>query len=117
MPLRLKRIYDESADVDGYRVLVDRLWPRGVSKEDARLDDWLKELAPSDELRRWFDHDPDKWDEFKRRYFDELDQNEAASALLQRLEDNEAITLLYAAKDEKHNNAVALREWLMQDTQ
>lgn len=114
MNIRLKRAYDAPADNDGYRVLVDRLWPRGVSKEDLELDDWLKEVAPSDDLRRFFGHDAARWNEFKKRYFSELDNHaDLVGNLAQRARAGR-ITLVYAAKDEKHNNAVALKEYLQQ---
>lgn len=109
MTVRTKRIYEEPAEEDGTRVLVDRLWPRGVSKESAELDAWLREVAPSDELRRWFDHDPEKWSEFTDRYEAELDDRpEAVEALLDFAREG-TLTLLYAARDTEHNNAVALQ--------
>ncbi|MBJ6800255.1 DUF488 domain-containing protein [Geomonas propionica] len=108
--IRLKRIYDEPAVQDGVRVLVDRLWPRGISKENARLDRWEKELAPSDELRRWFGHDPEKWQEFRTRYRQELAGQGELLKELTGLCARNTVTLLYAAKDEEHNNAVVLKE-------
>lgn len=111
MDIRTRRAYDDMAENDGYRVLVDGMWPRGVAKADLNLDDWLKDLAPSDDLRKWFDHDPDKWDEFQRRYHAELDDCDAAHDLAKRAKDGR-VTLIYAAKDETHNNAEALRDWL-----
>lgn len=116
MDIRLKRAYDTAARSDGPRVLVDRIWPRGVAKEDARIDHWLKGLAPSTELRKWFGHDPDKWPEFQNRYLEELKQAEAdedLQAFMALLEDHKRITLVFAAKDTEHNNAVALREFLL----
>jgi uncharacterized protein YeaO (DUF488 family) len=112
--VKLKRIYDQPEPADGRRILVDRLWPRGISKERARLDWWLKEIAPSDELRRWFGHDPDRWPEFRVRYQGEL---QAQGQLLQELRSiaaQETITLLYAAKDQERNNAVLLKDLLAQ---
>jgi len=112
---RLKRIYDQAEPSDGKRYLVDRLWPRGVGKAEARLEAWLKELAPSEELRKWYGHAPDRWGEFKRRYRLEL-KSEGKKALLGQLarECREGtVTLLYAAKDAERNNAVALREELL----
>ena len=109
--IKIKRIYD-AEDEEGYRVLVDRLWPRGVSKEKANLDEWMKEVAPSDELRKWFNHEPSKWKSFKKKYLDELDDKQD---LVQELLDNAKkgdLLLLYAAKDEAHNNAVVLQELL-----
>jgi uncharacterized protein YeaO (DUF488 family) len=112
MAIQLKRAYDPPGSRDGERILVDRLWPRGLSKDKARIDDWLKDLAPSDALRRWFNHDSDKWAEFKARYFRELTAHRELVAMLNRKARKGAITLVYGARDEKHNNAVALREYL-----
>ncbi|MGY0505341.1 DUF488 domain-containing protein [Luteimonas sp. e5] len=108
----IKRIYEAPAASDGQRVLVDRLWPRGVSKARAKLDAWLKAIAPSDELRDWFGHDPEKWDEARRRYFAELDANAEAVAELRAMLAKGRVTLLYAARDTQHNNAQALLEYL-----
>ncbi|MBU5613741.1 DUF488 domain-containing protein [Geomonas azotofigens] len=110
--VRLKRIYDEPAASDGLRILVDRLWPRGLSKEKARLDRWEKELAPSDELRRWFGHEPEKWREFRDRYRQELAGQESLLKELAGVAARGTLTLLYAARDEEHNNAVVLKEIL-----
>lgn len=107
-----KRVYEPAAPGDGYRVLVDRLWPRGLSKENAHVDLWLKEVAPSDALRRWFGHDEDRWPEFERRYLGELKKSDATLAVLRDHARSGAVTLLYAAKDERHNNAVALVRYL-----
>jgi uncharacterized protein YeaO (DUF488 family) len=112
MPVRTKRIYETPEPEDGIRVLVDRLWPRGVSKEDAALDRWSKDIAPSNELRRWFNHDPEKWAEFKDRYKNELAHQQDIIDELRELADEETVTLLYAAKDEDHNNAIILQEVL-----
>lgn len=106
--LVVKRIYEQPAPDDGQRVLVDRIWPRGVSKEDAALTLWLKEIAPSDELRKWFGHEPERWAEFQKRYRAELDENGEAVAQLRALLGKGRVTLLYGAHDEVHNNAVAL---------
>jgi uncharacterized protein YeaO (DUF488 family) len=115
MPIRLKRAYDKPSKNDGYRVLVDRVWPRGVSKEDAELDEWMKEAAPSTSLRKWFGHDPDKWEEFSRRYYKELDKNsESLKPLVQRAKKGR-ITLVYGSKEARYNNAVALKEYLEKD--
>lgn len=108
--IRTKRAYDPPDAGDGMRVLVDRLWPRGLKKENAAIDLWLKEAAPSAELRRWFGHDPARWDEFRRRYFGELTDNRAALAPL--FAARRVVTLLFAARDPEHNYAVALAEWL-----
>lgn len=112
MPIRVKRVYEKASPSDGYRVLVDRLWPRGLSKEEARIDAWLKEIAPSTRLRQWFGHDPSKWSEFKKRYFRELDgRTELVASLAERAK-TQTVTLVFAAKDERHNNAQALKEYL-----
>ncbi|MDD5040029.1 MAG: DUF488 domain-containing protein [Patescibacteria group bacterium] len=109
--IKLKRIYEAYDKKDGYRILVDRLWPRGMSKEQARLDLWLKDIAPSTELRKWFHHDLKKWDEFKKRYRAELKKNNEPSKML-KLEKKKhtTITLLYGAKDEAHNEAAVIKD-------
>jgi O-6-methylguanine DNA methyltransferase len=109
--IRVKRVYDPPARTDGVRVLVDRLWPRGISKAAARVDAWMKELAPSAALRTWFGHDPERWSEFRRRYHRELAATDARHELL-ALADHQPLTLLFGAKDVEHNNAVALRDYL-----
>jgi len=106
----VKRVYEPPAAEDGQRVLVDRIWPRGVSKEHAALALWLKEIAPSDALRKWFGHEPARWGEFQKRYGAELDGNGDAVAQLRGLLSKGKVTLLYGAHDETHNNAVALAE-------
>jgi uncharacterized protein YeaO (DUF488 family) len=112
MAVRLKRAYEPAERSDGYRVLIDRIWPRGVSKEQARLDEWARELAPSAELRRWFGHDPAKFDEFRRRYRDELAaQGEKLRELRGRAHEG-TLTLIYSARDTEHNDAVVLAELL-----
>ncbi|MDV4343828.1 DUF488 domain-containing protein [Methanoculleus sp. YWC-01] len=113
--IRTKRIYEEPSVDDGVRVLVDRIWPRGISKEKALLDRWEKDLAPSGELRRWFGHDPAKWEEFLRRYRAELEGKAEALARLRREADEGTITLLYAARDETHNNALALKRYIEEE--
>lgn len=116
MDIRLKRAYENPARSDGPRVLVDRIWPRGVAKKDADISCWLKGLAPSTELRKWFGHDPDKWSEFRKRYLDELKKEDAAEDLEKLrtcLEAHGRITLVFAAKDTRHNNAVALRHFIL----
>lgn len=111
--LKVKRVYEPRSDGDGLRILVDRLWPRGLAKAEAGVDLWLKDIAPSAELRRWFGHDPQKWKEFSRRYRDELDRNpDAVEALRQAITGKDKVTLLYAARDDEHNNAVALRDFI-----
>jgi uncharacterized protein YeaO (DUF488 family) len=114
MSIQLKRVYEDAAKNDGLRILVDRVWPRGVSKQNARLDHWFKELAPSADLRKWFGHDPEKWREFKRRYFKELDSAPDEVAELRETMGKRNATLLFAAKDEAHNNAVALKSYLQE---
>jgi uncharacterized protein YeaO (DUF488 family) len=109
MALQIKRVYEAPAADDGFRVLVDRLWPRGVSKEKAKLDLWLKEVGPTDELRKWFNHDPAKFNEFATRYKKELEQNPAFEQLQKVTKDNKTVTLLYSAHDEQHNQAVVLK--------
>jgi uncharacterized protein YeaO (DUF488 family) len=110
--IQIKRAYDPVEESDGYRILIDRLWPRGVSKEQLRHDAWLKEIAPTDELREWLDHEPDKFGEFKRQYKNELDSNDQLEKLLSICESHDSVTLIYSAKDQKHNNAVVLKEYL-----
>jgi uncharacterized protein YeaO (DUF488 family) len=110
--VRAKRAYEEAAGSDGYRVLIDRLWPRGVSKADARLDEWARELAPSDELRRWFGHDPARFDEFRRRYANELAAHEDRLDELRARARAGTVTLVYGARDTEHNDAVVLAEIL-----
>ncbi len=114
--LKVKRIYELSAASDGYRVLVDRVWPRGLSKQDVEIDLWLRDIAPSTELRQWFGHQPRRWDAFRRRYFDELDEMPETVAVLRDKLRNDDVTLVYSARDEAHNQAVALRDYLAKDT-
>jgi uncharacterized protein YeaO (DUF488 family) len=110
--LRLKRVYEPATAADGYRVLIDRLWPRGVSKERARLDAWERQLAPSEELRQWFGHEPRRFAEFRRRYLEELRRQRPRLAELRRRARREPVTLVYAARDDEHNDAVVLAEAL-----
>ncbi|MGJ7032651.1 DUF488 domain-containing protein [Niabella hirudinis] len=110
--INIKRIYEPSAKDDGYRVLVDRIWPRGISKEEADLDEWQKEIAPSTALRKWFNHDPVRWEAFKTKYTEELNKNEAAAPFLSQCRRHKTITLLYGAKEERYNQAVVLREYI-----
>ena len=114
MKIRLGRVYSAKAKASGKRILVDRIWPRGVRKDALKLDFWLRELAPSNELRKWFGHDPRRWEEFKRRYRSELQRPERQEQLHQllALARKGPVTLLYGARDEEHNEAVALREFL-----
>jgi len=111
--MKIKRVYDLPAKEDGFRILVDRLWPRGISKEKAKIDLWLREIAPSDNLRKWFSHDPKKWKKFKEKYEVELkNKKELLRKIKQIEEEKETVTLLYAAKDEKCNNAIILSDAL-----
>ncbi|EEI71053.1 MAG: DUF488 family protein [Lentilactobacillus hilgardii] len=115
MELKLERIYDKPQDLSGYRVLVDRLWPRGISKVNAKLDEWEKEIAPSKDLRSWFSHDPAKFPDFKKKYIDELNHNEQTQAFISSLADKlktDNVILLYGAKDREHNQAVVLKQYL-----
>ncbi|HLS30260.1 MAG TPA: DUF488 family protein [Flavobacteriaceae bacterium] len=104
-----KRIYDDPTDQDGYRLLIDRVWPRGVSKKDAELDEWNKELAPSTDLRKWFDHKPERFEEFTKRYKKELKNKESELKQVKQIAQQQQICLLYGAKDEKHNQAIVLK--------
>lgn len=108
----IKRAYESANDADGYRALVDRLWPRGVKKEVLQLDEWCKDVAPSTELRKWFGHDPARFDEFRARYIDELTISDAPHQLLERAQTSSRLTLVYAAKDPKINHARVLYEYL-----
>ncbi len=113
LDIRLKRAYLPPSPEDGVRILVDRLWPRGVRKADAAIDRWAKEVAPSTELRRWFGHDPSRWEEFRHRYTAELSRNAALVNELRAIAQKERLTLVYAARDEVHNEAVMLRDILI----
>ncbi len=109
--IKIKRVYEKPEKSDGLRILVDRLWPRGLSKEKSKVDLWLKDIAPSDELRKWFGHDPEKWDEFRRRYFKELkDKKDLVDLVIEKAHGE--VTLLYGTKEEKYNNAHALKEYI-----
>lgn len=110
--IRLKRVYDKAEKNDGTRILVDRLWPRGVTKEKAKLDLWLKDIAPFEELRKWFSHDPSKWQEFKIRYFRQLKNNPSVVKFVKDKIRESNVSLIYGAKDDRYNNAVALKEYL-----
>lgn len=111
--IRLKRAYEPPATSDGRRILVDRLWPRGISKADAAIDRWMKDIAPSTELREWFGHDAERWPEFQRRYALEVRKHREQLAELRRLARKDPLTLVYSARDETHNDAVALRQVLL----
>ena len=112
--IRLKRAYEEAESGDGTRLLVERLWPRGVKKEALHIERWAKDVAPSTELRKWFGHDPEKWTEFRRRYFAELRENPGAWEPIVEEARRGTVTLVYSSHDEEHNNAVALREFLLE---
>ena len=110
--IKVKRVYHEPLEEDGLRILVDRLWPRGISKKDAKVDLWINEVAPSTDLRKWFNHEDPKWQEFRKKYFLELKERKEEIKQLIELKGEEDITLLFSAKNEEHNNAVALKEYL-----
>ncbi len=112
MKLKIKRVYEKPAEDDGKRILVDRLWPRGLTKEKAAVDLWLKEIAPSTELRKWFGHEPEKWQEFQKRYQQELKKNKEQVLVLKEQLKKGVITLIYGAKDKEHNEALVLKAWL-----
>ena len=112
MSIRLKRVYGQPDSGDGMRILVDRLWPRGMTKETARIDFWARSVSPSNELRRWYGHDPAKWEEFRGRYFLELEGNPEGVEELQKMILGRAVTFLFSSKEERLNNAVALKEYL-----
>jgi uncharacterized protein YeaO (DUF488 family) len=116
MKILVKRVYEPVVKSDGFRVLIDRLWPRGLSKSDAKLDLWLPDLGPSTALRKWFNHDPARWTEFCRRYRDELKEKKALLATIKKQAKTRPVTLLYSAKDKRHNQAVALRSFLLKRT-
>ena len=110
--MKIKRVYEQPDKEDGTRILVDRLWPRGLTKEKAGVDLWLKDIAPSTELRKWFGHEPAKWDDFKKRYLAELKENKKTVSLLKEKTEQENVTLLYGAKDQEHNEALVLLNYL-----
>ena len=112
--VKLKRAYESPGSGDGTRILIDRLWPRGVSKADAALDQWMKDIAPSTELRKWFGHDPARWEEFRRRYAEELQQNAELLSELRSLARQGPLTLVYSAHDEVHNDAIVLKDQLLE---
>jgi uncharacterized protein YeaO (DUF488 family) len=116
MQIKIKRVYEQPEKTDGERILVDRLWPRGLTKEKADVDLWLKEIAPSTELRRWFAHDPNKWKTFRRRYETEIRHNDDLIKILKQRARERTITLIYGARDEKHNEALVLKQFLERST-
>ncbi len=112
MKINIKRVYEKPGEHDGYRILIDRLWPRGLTKEKAAVDLWLKEIAPTTELRKWFNHEPEKWPDFQKKYLKEIKENkEALAALKDKIKEGK-VTLVYGAKDEEHNDAQVLRTYL-----
>lgn len=113
MDIRIKRVYEAPAKEDGYRLLVDRVWPRGMTKEHAHVEEWLKDIGPSTELRKWFGHEPPKYSEFKKRYRQELEAMPELLAHIRATAKKQRVTLVYSAKDEEHNQAVVLREVLL----
>jgi uncharacterized protein YeaO (DUF488 family) len=108
----VKRIYDPASKSDGCRILVDRLWPRGMKKEDAHIDKWMKDIAPSTALRKWFDHDADKWEQFRKKYYAELDRSAAHEELLAFISECKTVTFLFSSKEEKYNHAHALQQFI-----
>jgi uncharacterized protein YeaO (DUF488 family) len=110
--IKIKRAYDQPQKDDGYRILVDRLWPRGVTKEKAAIKEWAKDLAPTTDLREWFAHDPERWTEFQQRYKSELKKNAAVEPFREAHRETKVLTLIYAAKDEQHNHAIVLKAYL-----
>src|SRR5919109_578070 len=113
MIIKIERIYDNPNGDSSFRILVDRIWPRGLSKEKVKIDLWQKDIAPSNSLRKWFGHDEKKWDEFKQQYFKELDKNnDTVNTIIKIAKEQNSITLLYGSKEERFNNAVALKEYL-----
>jgi uncharacterized protein YeaO (DUF488 family) len=110
--IKIKRIYEPPAGDDGFRILVDRLWPRGLSKDKAKVDLWLKEISPSNELRKWYGHEPEKWAEFKRKYLEEIKEKKGELDLLRQKAKGGTITFLFSSKEEKLNNAAALKEFV-----
>ncbi len=112
MMIKIKRVYDDFDVTDGVRILVDRLWPRGIRKNSRNIDMWLKDVAPSTELRKWFSHEPEKWEQFRKKYLKELEENKAVEKLENIIKENGTVTLVYSAKDTEHNDAVVLLEFL-----
>jgi len=116
MNMKIKRVYEKPEIEDGLHILVDRIWPRGLTKEKAKVDIWLKDIAPSTELRKWFGHEPAKWNEFRERYLQELEKNEKQTSVLKEHVKNGMVTLVYATKDEKHNEAVVLKDFFLPES-
>ena len=116
MPILLKRAYEKTTAEDGKRILVERLWPRGLKKKDAKIDEWLKEVAPTSELRKWYSHDPAKWAEFKKRYWEELDEKKGIVERLAKESKGRKVTFVFGSREEKMNNAAALKEYIERKT-
>lgn len=112
MAVLVKRVYEPASKKDGYRILVDRLWPRGMKKEEAPIDQWLKEVAPSTALRKWYDHDPEKWEAFCKKYYAELMKSAAVDTLLAYIHQHKTVTLLFASREEQYNHALALQKFI-----
>ena len=112
MNIQIKRVYEKPDPKDGFRILVDRLWPRGLTKEKAGADLWLKDIAPSTELRKWFNHEPEKWEGFQKKYLTELQHSLLVEELIEQVKEHATVTLVYSAKDEQHNQAVVIKEFL-----
>jgi uncharacterized protein YeaO (DUF488 family) len=110
--IKIKRAYEKAVKADGLRILVDRIWPRGITKEAAAIKNWEKDLAPTTGLRKWFGHDPERWQEFQKRYIAELKQGQAIKTFIEKYKDADLITLIYSAKDEAHNQAIVLQQYL-----
>jgi uncharacterized protein YeaO (DUF488 family) len=110
--IKIKRIYEPYSEKDGYRILVDRLWPRGIKKESAHINEWMKEIAPSTDLRKWFNHEPEKWEAFLVKYKAELENSTLLKELIILIKKHKAVTFLYGSKDEQHNQAIALKSFL-----
>ncbi len=110
--LKTKRVYEPPSPEDGKRILIDRLWPRGIKKESAAIDDWIKDLAPNSDLRKWFNHEPEKWSEFRKRFFRELDTRDRQVEAIMKLARKGTVTLVYGSREERYNNAIALKEYI-----
>jgi uncharacterized protein YeaO (DUF488 family) len=117
MIINVKRIYEPYSERDGYRILIDRLWPRGMKKEDAHIDKWLKEIAPSTELRNWYNHEPEKWEQFRLKYNAELTMSIALEELLSDLNQHKTVTFLFSSREEKINHAIVLKQFILDHSQ
>ncbi|MES2371628.1 MAG: DUF488 family protein [Bacteroidota bacterium] len=112
MPIKIKRIYLPYEPGDGYRILIDRLWPRGIKKEGSHIDTWMKDIAPSTELRKWYDHDPEKWEPFCKKYYTEIKGSAALEELKKKLREHATVTFLFSSKEEVYNHAIALKKYV-----